>query len=58
MDHQCRTIVYAIDASNPDDVLIERIGRLPLDTSEYIMRVSVSSIVITISVEVLRYLFY
>ncbi|KAI8140545.1 hypothetical protein BJV82DRAFT_645760 [Fennellomyces sp. T-0311] len=33
VDHQCRTIVYAVDASNPDDVLIERIGRLPLDTS-------------------------
>ena len=34
VDHQCRTIVYSIDASNAEDVLIERIGRLPLDTSE------------------------
>ncbi|KAG2221761.1 hypothetical protein INT45_003401 [Circinella minor] len=33
VDHQCRTIVYSIDASNPQDILIERIGRLPLDTS-------------------------
>ncbi|KAI7861016.1 hypothetical protein BDC45DRAFT_429838, partial [Circinella umbellata] len=33
VDHQCRTIVYSIDASNAQDILIERIGRLPLDTS-------------------------
>ncbi|KAI9250545.1 mono-functional DNA-alkylating methyl methanesulfonate N-term-domain-containing protein [Phascolomyces articulosus] len=33
VDHQCRTIVYSVDASNADDILIERIGRLPLDTS-------------------------
>ena len=35
MDHQCRTIVYSIDASTAQDILIERIGRLPLDTSEW-----------------------
>ncbi|KAI9314775.1 mono-functional DNA-alkylating methyl methanesulfonate N-term-domain-containing protein, partial [Dichotomocladium elegans] len=31
IETQCRIIVYAIDASNPADVLIERVGRLPLD---------------------------
>ncbi|KAI9498543.1 mono-functional DNA-alkylating methyl methanesulfonate N-term-domain-containing protein [Zychaea mexicana] len=33
VDHQCRIIVYSIDASNANDIEIERIGRLPLDTS-------------------------
>lgn len=31
---KCWISIYAIDATNPDDVLVERIGRLPLDTSK------------------------
>lgn len=31
---KCWISIYAIDATNPDDVLVERIGRLPLDASK------------------------
>ncbi|KAI8381451.1 uncharacterized protein BYT42DRAFT_634697 [Radiomyces spectabilis] len=31
IERLCRVIVYIIDASNPDDVIVRRIGRLPLE---------------------------
>lgn len=34
IDRSCRIVVYAIDASNIENVTIEKIGRLPLERSK------------------------
>lgn len=36
IDRSCRIVVYAIDASNIENVTIEKIGRLPLERSKRI----------------------
>jgi hypothetical protein len=35
IDRSCRLVVYAIDASDIDNVMIEKVGRLPLERSKY-----------------------
>lgn len=35
IDRSCRLVVYAIDASDIGNVMIEKVGRLPLERSKY-----------------------
>lgn len=35
IDRSCRIVIYEIDASNIDNVTIDKVGRLPLERSRY-----------------------